>query len=160
MFKYSKNYIITANNGYVKSFDYIENKKYYKYYNVSNDHSRHFYNLIIIRDKEDIVKLIEYGFNIRIWKFHTGELLNTIEINYRSKIYDLILWNNEYLILNSEDYLIYNLKRQSSVQKLNGWNYVYKAKKFYHPNYGECIITLEYVEEGIKLWNIQRNHYY
>ena len=75
--KYSKNYIITSNNGYIKSYDFNKNELYRKY--CDNDNRGHF--CIIINNDKKIIKLIESvcDGNIRIWNFHSGVLLKKIK---------------------------------------------------------------------------------
>ena len=51
--KTSKNYILTGNYGYVKSYDYDENKLYHKF--CDNDSKSH--DSIVININEDIIKL-------------------------------------------------------------------------------------------------------
>ena len=65
----SKNYIITGNSGYIKSYDYNNNQLYHKYNEYSN--KEHF--SIIIHNNKNIIRLIESstcGY-IRIWNFHS-----------------------------------------------------------------------------------------
>ena len=62
--KFNKNYIVTGNIGYVKSYDYSEEKLYHEYReNDLDDHCS-----IIIFDKDEIVKMLESSGdgNIRI----------------------------------------------------------------------------------------------
>ena len=75
----SKNYIIVGNNGFIKSYDYDNNTIYHQY----NDNDKNRHCSIIINDKEEIVKLIDssYDGNIRIWDFHSGQLLNKIKLS-------------------------------------------------------------------------------
>ena len=93
--KLNKNYIITGNKGYNTSYDYEENDIYIKYYD--NDDEIH--NSIIINDKEEIIKLIESSEDgyIRIWNFHSGELIKKIKAN--KMCYGIALWNNGYIFV-------------------------------------------------------------
>ena len=76
----SKNYILTGNKSYVKSYDYKENKIYHIY---SNDGSIRIHYNIIININKNVIKLIDSNSDesIKIWNFHTGELINRIRIN-------------------------------------------------------------------------------
>ena len=75
--KSNKYYIITGNNGHVRSYDFKENKIYHEY----NDNSMTSHCSVIINDNEEIIKLIEscWDWNIRIWNFHSGKLLKKIK---------------------------------------------------------------------------------
>ena len=152
--KSSKNYFITGNWGYVKSYDFNKNILYKKY--CDNDKSTH-YN-IIINQKEEIVKLIESGGdgNIRIWNFHSGLLLNKINTN-KIGIRSICLWNNEYLFVGFYEILkIINLKKGIIIKEINYPNYTMNnIKKIFHPKYGECLISQGVKNEPIKLWIIK-----
>ena len=101
--KLSKNYIITGNIGHIKSYDYNKNKLYYKYSENSKDTKIHY--SVIIHESEQMVKLIESSGdgNIRIWNFHSGNLLKKINVSDYYRLYGLCLWNNEYLFVGCED---------------------------------------------------------
>ena len=109
--KLNKNYIITGNDGYCKSYDYIENNVH----KIYNDNDENCHDSIIINDKEEIVKLIESSIdgNIRIWNFHSGELINKIKVD-KNSIYGINLWNNEYIFAGSKNKTIklINLKKE------------------------------------------------
>ena len=150
--KFSKNYLII--NKYYNSLlnDYNENKIYHKYKD-NNNNNNFSYNSIIINNKEEIIKLIMSNFKeIRIWNFHSGELLNKINIG---NIYDICLWNNEYLLVGCTDKIIkiIELKKGEVIKNLKGHNKgVITIKKIIHPKYGECFISQGYMNDGIKLW--------
>jgi hypothetical protein len=71
--KTSKIYILTGNNGYVKSYDYTKNKIYHKY--SEDDNRRHC--SIIIKNVNAEIRMIESSFDghIRIWDFHSSILI-------------------------------------------------------------------------------------
>ena len=149
---YSNNYIITGNEGYVKSYNYEKNKIYYKYYDNNNlePHSS-----IVINEKKDIVELIESCFDgiIRIWNFHSGELLNKLFVDSNC-LYGICLWNNEYLFVGCRNRTIklIDLNERLIKSEFKGHNnYVLTIKKVIHPKYGECLISQGY-DDGIKLW--------
>ena len=149
----STNYIITGNENYVKSYDYNENKLYYKYYD--NDNRGHF--SIVINEGENILELIESCFdgNIRIWNFHYGILLNKIKIiNYA--LFGICLWKTNYLLVGCEDKSIklIELKNGLLIQNLAGHKkWVISIKKINHPKLGECIISKGYDNDQIKIWS-------
>ena len=88
-----KNYIITGNEGYAKSYEYNVNKLYHKY--SENDNIKGHMS-IIINKKKEIIKLIESccDGNIRIWNFHSGILLKKIKVSNEG-LREICMWNNE-----------------------------------------------------------------
>ena len=150
--KTSKNYILTGNYGYVKSYDYDENKLYHKF--CDNDSRSH--DSIVININEDIIKLIESSEdgNIRIWNFHSGILLNKIKINNRN-IYGICLWNNEYLFVGCKDKTIklVEIKSGKIIKNYSGDNnYALTIKKITLSKLGECLISQGWKNEQIKIW--------
>ena len=138
--KIQKNYIITGNKNYVKSYDYKENKIYYIY----NDNDNRSHNSLIIKDNEEIIKLIESSEdgNLRIWDFHSGNLLRKIYVN-KNRLYSICLWNNEYLFVGCGDNKIKLLELNTGkiIKDLKGHKiYAIALKKISHPLYGECLI--------------------
>ena len=150
--KLFKNYLLINNVGYIKSYEFNKNKLYCKY----NDNDCAFHNSIIINDKEDLIKLIESSEdgNIRIWNFHSGQLLNKIKVN--RGLFGICLWNNEYIFVGCEDNTIkiVDLNNNKIIRKeLKGHkNVVLTIKKIVHFKYGECLISQCYENGEIKLW--------
>ena len=88
----SKPYVLTGNIGFVKSYDYNNNKVYHTY--NDNDHANHY--SLRIKNENNLIKLIESSEdgNIRIWDFHTGKLLNKIYIingNFLEFAYGIVI---------------------------------------------------------------------
>ncbi len=114
----SKQFIISIYGNSLKSFYFDENKVYHKYSennnnkNINDDNSENSDNNIdneinlIIYKEDKIIKLI--GLNnegiLRIWNFHSAELLKKLDI---IRIYSICLWNNKYLFIGSEDYPLF-----------------------------------------------------
>ena len=149
--KLSKNFIITGNYYDVKSYDYNENKLYYKYFDqYSKEHC-----CAILKDNEDIVELIESckDGNVRIWDFHTGKLLNKIEVS-KNRLYDLCLWDNKYLLVGCGEEIIkvIDLNLGKKVKTLHDFNSVICLKKIEHPKFGECLISQGNEIEQIMFW--------
>ena len=150
--KLSKNYIITGNYGFVKSYDFHENKAYHKYYD--NDNGYH--TSIIINNYEEIIKLIESSENgyIRIWNFHSRELLNKIKINNQC-LNGICLWNHDHLFIGCGDKRIklLDLKSEKVIKDLIGHNNeVLTLKKIINPQIGNILISQGWHEDKIKLW--------
>ena len=150
--KLSKLYIITGNQGYVKSFDYNENKIYFQY---SDNNDKRAHDSIIINENKDKINIIESSLNgnIRIWDFHSKELLRRIKITKR-ELYGICLWNNDYLFVGCDDNSIklIDLKQRKIIKEFYSHNNeVITIKKLIHPKYGECLISQGF-DDQIKLW--------
>ena len=151
--KLSKNYIMTGNYGYIKSYDFSIGKIYHKYIEDNDNDSRH--TNIIIYDINEIIKIIESNNEgyIRIWDFHSGELLDKLITN--KFLLCMYLWNNNFIFIGCKDgeIIIINIKEKKILNKLIGHkNQVISIKKIEIPNLGECLISKSYGDENFKLW--------
>ena len=151
----SKNYIITCNFNYIKSYDYENNELYKKYYD--KDDGAHY--TFIIYNNENNINLIESsnGGLVRIWTFHTGQLINKINLDNQVilRILSICLWNNNYLFAGctNGNIKLIDIQNGNVVKNLEGdKNIVLTIKKINHPKYGECIISKGFKEDQIKLW--------
>ena len=153
-----RNYILTGNSGNAKSYDFHENKIYYIYTDGEKEY-RIFHN-IIINDKEKIIKFIVIGNDayIRIFNFHTGEILKKLFIkndnllNY-NMLYSICLWNNDYLFIGTSDKAIklVDINNEKIINNLYGHNSeILTIKKTILHKYGECLISQ--ANDQIKLW--------
>ena len=163
--KLNKIFIIGADRKFINSYDYNENKLYYKYSckdeNEDNEEKEEIDNydpssIFRINVKEELVELIYLdGFgNINIWNFHSGELLKKIEIN-KIFIYDILLWNKKYLFLGCSDYTIklIELDNYKVIKTLIGHNdIVQNLTKIIHPKFGECLLSQGKYNGEILLW--------
>ena len=152
-------YIVTGNNGYTKSYNYLNNSFYHKY--DDNDNNRHC--SIIINNNNDIVKMIESSFDghLRIWDFHSGILLKKIKICDNDWLLGLCLWDDEFLFVGCGDRTLklIELKNGLITNHLSGFkNKVLAIKILDHPKYGKCLISQGYEKDQIKLL-INKNLY-
>ena len=149
----SKNYILTGNWGYIKSYDYNKNKIYHKY--CDNDKKTHYNIIINEKDKDKLIKLIEAGGdgNVRIWDFHRGLLVNKINV-CENGLRNICLWDNEYLFVGCHDSIkLIDLRENIIIKNINCQNYqINSIKKINHPKYGECLISQGLKNDQIKLW--------
>ena len=150
--KLSKYFIITGNQKFIRSYDYNNNTLYHIYKDETS--KSHF--SIVRNDNEKNINLIESSSdgNIRIWNFHTAELLNRIRVG-NGKLYGILLWNNDYLFVGCEDKTIeiIDIKKGIVIHSLIGHNNrVLSIKKINHPQYGECLISHS-SDRIIKLWS-------
>ena len=151
----SKNFIITGNKGFIRSYDFEDNKLYIKYHD-NNDNEAH--PCFIIINNSKIIKLIESGFdgNIRIWEFHSGLLLNKIKASDK-RLYGLCLWNFKYILVGCEDEKIrvFDIDNKIFIKTLLGHTReVLSLRKIIIPEYGNCLISQAYDIDQIKLWTL------
>ena len=155
---FNKNFIITGNFGYVKSFDYSKNELYHKYDDNKCDNNDRFHCSIIIKNNERKIKLIESsgdGF-IRIWNFHSGLLLNKIQVG--SRLYSICLWNKNYLFVGCQDNTIklIELNNKLIVKSLYGHdNWVLTLKKVCDNKGKELLISQNWGISSIKIWFVE-----
>ena len=157
--KFSQNYIITGNMGFVKSYNYENNNVYHKY--TKEDKKIH-YSINIYNDK-GVIKLIESSCdgNIRIWNFHLGEFLKRIKLN-QLYLFGICLLNNEYLFVGCDDNTIkiIDLNNFKIINILKGHqSYVLSVKIISHPLYGDCLISQGMFDCPIKLW-VQKSDFF
>ena len=142
-YKINKNYIITGNKGFVNAIDYNENKIYHKYSDDNNNNREH-YNIIINYNK-DIVKLIDFCIDgyIRIWNFHTNELLKKIIVCKNFRLFSICLWNKNTLFAGCSDCTIkqVDIEKEKIIINPQGYNHdPLTIKKIFHHKYGEYLI--------------------
>ena len=151
------NYIIIGEYGYVKSYDYNNNKKYHKY--KENKHIDHYeHHSAIVINNYDVVKLIDTSRNreIRIWDFHSADLLSKIEVSGSTydNLYGIALLNEEYLFAGCGNSIkLIDLDNEEIINTLVDYNYnVISVKSVSHPKYGDCLLSQDLYEGQIKLW--------
>ena len=159
--KFDTIYIITSNFGYVKSYNYYKNKVYYKYseYDIWGHKS------FEISNNKDIVKLIETSGEgvIRIWNFHTSELLIKIEVhntslyleNKTKPLFCSCLWNDKifFASYNKKILILIDITNGKLIMTETSFkNNIKSFKKIYLPKYGECLISQEEQIGQIKIW--------
>ena len=152
--KLLKNYILTGNEGCIRSYDYNNSELYHKY-SDNNNFDVHY--SITINKYEENINLIEScsDGNIRIWDFHLVLLLNKIKVNNFS-LYGICLWDKNYLFVGSEDKTIklIDIMNKKIIKSLKGHHYLVSTlKKVIHPLFGECLISQEF--NIIKIWTIK-----
>ena len=152
--KLSKSYFITSSANGIISYNFDNNKIHHKYRGASSFGP---YKLFIIYNKKEIVKLIGSVIGmalgaIKIWDFHRGEILYTI--NILPKLINTCLWNNRHLITLSMEYKkiyekYYTISFIDLKEVFFGNNLIISNKddfmfieKFIHPKYGECLMTM------------------
>ena len=140
--KLDKNFIITLNEKFLKSYDYEQNNFYKKY---SSRESSGYHNLDIIKTKYGVTQLISFsaGYGIiYIWNFHTGILLN--QINIGEKFFVIHLYNERNIFIGTiqGNVILMDLLSQENkkFEKMQG-NYISCIKSFFHKKEEKCLIT-------------------
>ena len=165
--KYSNNYIITGNYGFVESYDYNNNRVYHKYTHYSNsnnyNHTYSYESLIIstlddINNEKTTLQLIAScsDGHIKFWNFHSGEMLQIIRV-FGVFLHSICLINKNYLAVGCGDksIKIVDIKKEKVIKVLFESNDVTCIKSFIHPSFGICLISQEKSEEYV---NINNNH--
>ena len=155
--KLSKNYIITCNKGFIKSYDFNENKEYRRYNDNDEDFKRN--EQIIIYNNKETTKLIVSNSDgtIMIWNFHSGSLLTRIKVN-NCKLFGILLINEKNIFIGCEDGWIKSVDIENEFVKnlILFKKEVITIKKIIHPKYGQCFLsqTREKNNNNIMFWKI------
>ena len=138
-------YIIISSENIIKSYDYQQDLVYKKYISFEKQLIPYNYSNINIYDKDGITNLLaSNSIGIRIWNFHSGGLLNFINM---PDINDICLWNNEYIFIRTiaEFISLIKIKNGKVVKKLNlddkNLFYIFSIKKGYIPQYENCLLA-------------------
>ena len=158
--KNDKIYIIAGNEGNIVSYNYNENEVYNIYCEEFENDVFHQSFKIYEETKgiNSVIKLIESsdGNNgiIRIWDFHSAELLGKFESS--NNIFRCIcVWDNNYIFAGSGDKSIklINLEDNKIINNLIGHQKgISSFKIIFHPKFGKCIISQGTNNEQIRIW--------
>ena len=151
--KLSKIYLITNNDYYIKSYDYYENKLYHKYMNFSDDNFMT--TAVHINNSGDIIILVE-GDNcghLKIWNFHTGELMKIFNFG-DDHLSEICFWNNNLLFISTfeQELKLFDLSLEKCIKKHRVKGNIIDIRKIIHPEFGECILTHYHGNASIQLW--------
>lgn len=155
----NKTYILTGNEGFVQSYDYEEDKIYYRYSEYLNNSNESVcgHCSIIINSDKGMTRLLETSWdrNIRIWNFHQGQLITKINIGCLQGI--TLSNNNKYLCVGCDNCIkIINLKNGKTVKSLkvhekdDDDKEILTIKTVFHPQYGEMLLSQSSGENEIK----------
>ena len=125
--------------------------------NIFDSSDGYAHQSLIINNDGKITRLIDSSnyANVQIWNFHSRELIKIIEVSTSRGLYDIFLWNNNYLIVGGKHgkIIILDLIKGVICQKLNFHNKdILSIKKIIHPQFGECLISQGWKNDQIKLW--------
>ena len=137
----NKNFIVTGNYNHVNSYDFDDNRLYHKYFESNNG----IHPSVIINKTGEKIKLIESceDGNIRIWGFHSGELIRKIKTE-NNNLYGMCLWNENYIFVGCKDenIKIIELKNGLLIKNLKGHNgRIISFKKIIQSNNKEYLFS-------------------
>ena len=149
-----KYYLISGEMRCIKAYELNLNQLFRTYID-NNSYSEHV--SAFIYNKGDVTRLVESEFygTVRIWNFHTGNIIQKIDVCRRIPLVSLCLWNENYLLVSCVDNTIklVDFKNFALIKSFTGHNNeVCTIKKFIHPTYGECLLSQGLVNEHIKMW--------
>ena len=153
-----KTYIITGNIGYVKSYEYPNNRIYHKYNDVEClPHVGHF--SVVINENNGKIELIESSFEgvLRVWDFHSGYLLKKIKVSEKG-LRGICLWNENYIFVGCDDDKIKLVEIKEGIVENNiegHINQVITIKKVLNFNGDNYLITQNKDLSALKLWKIE-----
>ena len=152
---YNKNetyYIINANSVDVKSYVF-KTGLLYKTYKTSPSN---WHMSAIVYQLPEVTQLIESDGSgtVRIWDFHTANLLKSISLVLGYNLRGICLWNEKYLFGAGSDCHIkmFDLKAGTFVKDFKSHTKTAcSIQKIIHPQYGECLISHS-LDGKLKLW--------
>ena len=152
--KNNKKYILACNNSCIRSYDYDQNKIYQIYSKDKRFNITHIY--LVINSKEEMMELSQDG-SIRIWAFHSADLLKHIKIGGFFEIGCFCLMNEENILIGCRDKSIktVQLKDGNIISEFNRHN---KEVNFItiinHDKLGKILISQGLKDDGIIIWKI------
>lgn len=167
--KFLINYLIFSTSNFICSYNFDKSKLFKKY--LVKENKFPFYQFLI-NDIENITKLIGInGFNIIVWNFHSGEIIDSILIDGKFGINDIYLWSKEYLLASFANYTLKAIKMKPKIEVIkkniinnSRSNDIIKVQKIIHPLFGISLLAAfnEKNENNeffikIKLYTIKNN---
>ena len=146
-------YILNGNVNDVKSYSFSDRKLYKKY--LGKPQSWHMSALVYHYNEQEI--LIESDGNgfIRLWEFHTSNLIKSIFTYSFILLRGICLWNEKYLFAGANDHQIklYDLINGKFVKLYKEHtSAVCTLEKIVHNKYGECLLS-QALDGKIKIWS-------
>ena len=150
-------YIMAGCTGCIKAFNYKRNNLY----NIYSENNNYGHISVIVYNYNKVIKLIEScdDGNIRIWNFHSGNLLKKIKVSLNF-LYGICLWDNNHIFVGCEDKTIklVEINKGIIVKSIAGHNIdVLSLDKINLPNFGECLVSQGKKKGQIILW-IKNNY--
>ena len=154
--KERNHYILNANSNDVKSYKFKTGELYHKYKGTPQT----WHMSVVVNENRDNHILIESDGNgyIRMWEFHTANLIKVIASSPTLNLRGICLWNDDYLFASGNDYQVklFDLTAGKFIQSFKGHtSTVCTLEKIVHPKYGECLIS-QGLDGKLKIWIISQ----
>ena len=151
----SKYYIIQLSFKKILINSLLEDELYSELIHEPEDN--HFSGFIYNREETDYLCTSSSNGFINIWNLYNKKLSKYINTN-NCKLAHIIQWNYKYIIVadvNNKSFKIIDLEDNQIISDVNGQHTdeIVCVKKFYHPIYGESLLTTGR-DKTIKLWTL------
>ena len=145
-------YILNANSSDVKSYTFKDGKLYHKYKGIPQT----WHMSAVVNETIEQNILIESDGNgyIRMWDFHSANLIKSIPSSPTLNLRGICLWNDEYLFAAGNDYQVklFDLNNGKFIKSFKAHtSTVCSLEKIVHPKYGECLVS-QGLDGKLKLW--------
>ena len=145
-------YILNANSSDVKSYTFKDGKLYHKYKGIPQT----WHMSAVVNETIEQNILIESDGNgyIRMWDFHSANLIKSIPSSPTLNLRGICLCNDEYLFAAGNDYQVklFDLNNGKYIKSFKAHtSTVCSLEKIEHPKYGECLIS-QGLDGKLKLW--------
>ena len=150
--KNNKYYILNGNVNDVKSYSFSDRKQYKKY--LGKPQSWHMSALVYQYNEQEILIESDGSGYIRLWEFHTSNLIKSIFTYSFILLRGICLWNEQYLFAGANDHQIklYDLINGKFVKLYKEHtSAVCTLEKIVHNKYGECLLS-QGLDGKIKIW--------
>ena len=145
-------YILNANSVDVKSYEFPSGILYHRY--KGTPQTWHMSVVVNMTKEGQILIESDGNGNIRMWDFHTAQLLKCINWQHSLNLRGICLWNDKYLFASGNDYQVklFDLEEGKFVKTFKGHtSTVCTIEKIMHPKYGGCMIS-QALDGKLKLW--------
>ena len=145
-------YILNANSVDVKSYEFPSGILYHRY--KGTPQTWHMSVVVNMTKEGQILIESDGNGNIRMWDFHTAQLLKCIIWQHSLNLRGICLWNDKYLFASGNDYQVklFDLEEGKFVKTFKGHtSTVCTIEKIMHPKYGGCMIS-QALDGKLKLW--------
>ena len=151
--KNKKYYVINGNGIDVRSYNAKDGQLYNRYQGLP----RSFHTGAVIYETKTEIILVEIDGNgyIRMWNFHTAELIKAIFTSSFLNLRGICLWNYKYLIIGANDHQIKIVDiKQGKISKSfkEHTATICTLEKINSKLYGECLLS-QGMDGTIKLWS-------
>lgn len=150
----SQYFVITGNDGFINSYNLMENSFYLKF--CDNETRSH--RSLAVYNSEQNLKLIdscEDGI-IRIYNFYTGKIIKRIFTGF-SPLRGICIWDKDCFFIGCKDktFKLVDTNKGIVIKSIKAQNStVLTVKKINLPKYGNCLVSQGMNEDNINLWSV------